>query len=280
MNGGVLLGARLANRLKDMALRPLNPAGPRAPNTEAGIELHPVQITSTTQTDGRYPGTLYLRDVATDDFTQLGDAAAIRVTTPNGESLTTGTYYWAKLVGTDSDGRPVYEAVGTFAAASSFSGASVWLNSSQTVAVGQTTIQWTHQAWDTDDYWDIGAPDRLVIRQSGDYVVMAGVTWSGSGTNGMVGSRTLILRGVGDILQEVNGQARAVVSVPAASIDASGNPQSAGASQFVAMEVRVVSTPVGAGTYVYAVVDQDSGSNRTIGGLSTDYRTWMTIRKR
>lgn len=281
MNGGVLLSSRLAGRVKELASRPLNPAGPRAPGVDAGIELHPVKITSTTLTDDRYPGTLYVRDAGGDDFAQLGEDDAIWVDTPNGETLGTGTYYWAKLTGkVESDGKPVYEVVGTITEVSAFSGASVWLNSTQSVTTGSAVaIQWTHEAWDADSYWDAGTPDRLVIRQTGDYVVMAGLAWSGGATNRTVGHRAVVLRGTGDIVHEVNGQARAIASTPAATFDSSGNPQEDICCQFVAMEVRVVTTPTGATTYVQAFAQQNSGSNQNVFTLG-DARTWMTIRKR
>lgn len=70
-----------------------------------------VQITSTSQTDGRYPGTVYRRNVDA-TFTLLGEAGDSWVDTPNGESLTTGVYYRAVAVGIRvADNKAIFDTI-------------------------------------------------------------------------------------------------------------------------------------------------------------------------
>lgn len=79
------------------------------------IEICWVQITSTTQTDNRYPGSLYRRNANAGTFTLEGSAGSIWVDTPNGESLSTGTYYPARIAGNKtSDSKAIYDVFGRF----------------------------------------------------------------------------------------------------------------------------------------------------------------------
>jgi hypothetical protein len=79
------------------------------------IETHFAAITSVTQTEGRYPGTLYRRDQsgASAAFTQVGDAGAIWVDTLEGDQLFTGKKFAVRLTGAKAaDDKPVYDAIG------------------------------------------------------------------------------------------------------------------------------------------------------------------------
>lgn len=72
------------------------------------------QITSTTQTDSRYPATIYSNDGNAATFTAISAAAGAWVDTPNGETLTTGVYLRAVPAGIKAaDGKPIFYAVGT-----------------------------------------------------------------------------------------------------------------------------------------------------------------------
>lgn len=88
---------------------------PAQPLAIDSTEVHFVQITSTTTTDGRYPGSLYIResDATTAVFTLQGSAGDIWVQTPNGELLFTGKYFESKLTGVKTaDGKQTHEVSG------------------------------------------------------------------------------------------------------------------------------------------------------------------------
>ena len=82
------------------------------PNTLGKIEVLYAQITSTTQTSGRYPGSLYTADSQATTWTDTSDTCWI--VSPNGEALSTGTVYAVNLREVlDSDGLAVYTVMGT-----------------------------------------------------------------------------------------------------------------------------------------------------------------------
>jgi len=143
---------------------------PATTETRGSSELRLVQITSTTQTAGRYPGSLYLRDGNADTFTLLGTAGTIWVDTPNGETLATGTYYWAKVTGVRAaDSRLIVEAVAGSASSSTFSGALV-----TTIAPGGTsTVAWNQgSTYDTGTYFSNLANTRFTITTTGYYLLV------------------------------------------------------------------------------------------------------------
>lgn len=103
---------RITRTVERVERMPVNDP-PRAPLRSTSLtETHWVQITSTTQTDGRYPGSLYLRDGNGATFTLLSASGGIWVDTPNGESLTTGVYYPARIGGEKaSDSKPIFDVI-------------------------------------------------------------------------------------------------------------------------------------------------------------------------
>jgi hypothetical protein len=79
---------------------------------QSTIDMSWVQITSTSQTDNRYPGSLYRRLGADASFEIIGSAGYIWVDTPNGESLSTSTYYPARISGVkESDSKPIFDVI-------------------------------------------------------------------------------------------------------------------------------------------------------------------------
>lgn len=82
--------------------------GPRAPRrvlANSGDNWQWVKISSTSLTSGMYPGHWYEGN-AQDGYTQ-GDV--IWIDTPNGETLSTSTYYKAEEVGTHTDGKAIFQ---------------------------------------------------------------------------------------------------------------------------------------------------------------------------
>jgi hypothetical protein len=147
--------------------------GPPPPTTE----MHPVQITSTTQTAGRYPGTLYTYDADLDTYTAYL-AGDIWVDRPNSETLATGTYYWAKLVGTKaSDGKMIFQVVGASSSAKSF--CSAWLNADVICTSGiAKAVEFNNEIADTDDYHSTSSNKELfTVPADGLYSIHAAIVW-------------------------------------------------------------------------------------------------------
>lgn len=150
---------------------------PPPPMPEA-TELHVLQITSASQTSARYPATLYARDADAETFTAYtADDCWARGL--NGEALSLGVYYWAKVEGPRAaDGKLIYSVVGIVGSDSGFSGCSV---NDQThiasISSGATSaIDWNSEDFDTDNYHSTSSnKNRLTAPTSGKYHVTANV---------------------------------------------------------------------------------------------------------
>lgn len=161
---------RIRRAVERDEMRPYG-AQPEARPVPQGEELHPVQITSTTQTAGRYPGSLYQRDGNADTFTLLGTAGEQWIDTPNGETLTTGKYYYAKVTGVrTADERLIFETV----SGTSSTSARVTKTTSEIYFATENTdhtIEWVSDGDDTGDFFDVGEPTKLTVRETGVYLV-------------------------------------------------------------------------------------------------------------
>lgn len=186
---------RIAHAVRRVERMPYNEQPQGRGGGDGAIELHPIRITSTTQTAGRYPGTLYTYDADADSYTVAGTAGDIWVDTPNGEALTVGNNYWAKLAGVESDdGKLIYQAVGGFESSTpELGGALVVLTANATIAFGATsaTLSFTNETYDTDDYHDNTTnPSRLTVAETGRYQLNAGIIVDGTlGASGAVNVR-------------------------------------------------------------------------------------------
>src|SRR5438128_1790370 len=143
------------------------------------IEMHWVQVTSLTQTAGRYPAKRYELDANAKTFTEK---ETCWVWTPNGESLNTGVYYKMRISGIRAaDARVIYSIA---TAPTLFSGAST-STFDQVITNGSiTTVAYTGTYYDTEGYFSFGSPDRLIAPQDGFYQVTGNVVWSNAPHDG------------------------------------------------------------------------------------------------
>lgn len=136
-----------------------------------------VQITSVTQTSGRYPGVWYLYDPVAKSW--AAQPAAIWVVVPNTEILATGKRYFARAGG-EADGRMVFVALkdaGTSGGAALFSGARAKRLTAQTIGDGsQTPITFTAEVYDSGSYFT--ASDDAFEAEEGYYHAGGWVRWT------------------------------------------------------------------------------------------------------
>lgn len=165
-----------------------------APST---IEMHTGRITSTTKTEGRYPGVRYDYDANADnaDTAPAGAYTAgetIWIKARDGETLKVGTNYELKLVGTrESDGIDIYVALTSAAvfAKGKLDGTlskdgsatmSVWGVSAGTGAAGTATVAGN-------------AVTSVTVTNGGSgYSFAPAVTFSGGGGSGAAGTATVV----------------------------------------------------------------------------------------
>lgn len=154
---------RIAQTVRRMERMPYAQQG-RGHGHDEAAALHHVQITSTTQTASRYPGTLYRHDADAGTYEAVGTAGEIWVATPNGETLSTGQYYHARPTGMRaSDLRPIFQMVGP--TASSFSGAAFHTH----LSVSGTLISWSAVTFDEGGYAG-GTLNTFTIPVAGKYL--------------------------------------------------------------------------------------------------------------
>lgn len=136
------------------------------------VEVHVVRITSTTQTENRYPGTLYSYNASSGSYTELSTVGGIWVDTPNGEALIVDRTYRAHAAGVrQSDGIPVFVVISV---APPFSGATVDYVGNDDV-LSTYTVAWEKNTtcYDTDSYYAGGTPTRLTAPYTGVYIASA-----------------------------------------------------------------------------------------------------------
>lgn len=154
---------RIAQTVRRVERMPYAQQG-RGHGHDEAAALHHVQITSTTQTASRYPGTLYRHDADAGTYEAVGTAGEIWVSTPNSETLSTGRYYHARPTGMRaSDLQPIFQMVGP--AASSFSGAAFRNH----LSVSGTLISWAAVTFDEGGYTG-GTLNTFTIPVAGKYL--------------------------------------------------------------------------------------------------------------
>lgn len=213
------------------------------------IEMHTGRITSTTKTDGRFPGKRYDYDANADnaDTAPVGAytiGETIWIKARGGETLVVGANYDLILVGTRlSDGIDIYVVVHPPSASSSFSGGKVYGPGTTTITTGGGGIvmDWSTEVYDTSTYWTSGQPTRLVAPETGKYLACCNINWLN------------LAAGIGRLL--ITASAGTVTSVAESTIVAS-------AGQNIQSVAGVV--PLNINEYVTVNVYQNSGVSVTL----------------
>ena len=151
------------------------------------IEMHVGRITSTTKTEGRFPGKRYEYNANTDnaDTPPAGsytEKETIWIKARGGETLVVGTNYDLVLVGTRlSDGIAIYVVV--HPPASALSTCIVYDVDNLTIANNTfTTLNWNEEKVDTDSYHSGSNPSRLIAPSDGQYLAIANIKWTANAT--------------------------------------------------------------------------------------------------
>lgn len=153
------------------------------------IEMHTGRITSTSKTEGRFPGKRYEYDANTDnaDTPPAGsytEKETIWIKARGGETLVVGTNYDLKLVGTRlSDGIPIYVVVSP-PATTSLSTCIVYDVDNLTIANDTfTALNWNEEKVDTDSYHSPSVnPSHLIAPSDGQYLAIAHIEWTTNAT--------------------------------------------------------------------------------------------------
>lgn len=147
----------------------LPPAPPRVQDQENLF----AQLTSASATEGRYPATLYFSDqtgtVAT--FTAISDAGGVWVKGPNGETLTTSTYYPVRLAGTKTaDGKSCYDVVGKLSSATAEEVLHLYVTRTGDQSINNlvlTNITWQAETYDSG--WSFTPPSADLTPPGSDF---------------------------------------------------------------------------------------------------------------
>ena len=123
--------------------------------------------------------------ITNDMATTITAAGDIVVGTGNGtyDNLPIGTT--AQVLTADTTVSPYKVKWATPASGSTFSGASVYKNTSQSIATATAvTATWQVEAFDVDNYWSSGAATRLTIPtgKSGKFVISGRLTYTANAT--------------------------------------------------------------------------------------------------
>lgn len=247
-----------ARRISEVVMRdegrPRNGVEPGVARQPRAIETHWVEITSTTKTDERYPGTLYWRNHTdtTPAYVQVGDAGGIWIGTPNGETLTTGVKYPARAAGVkSSDSKPCFDVL----TARGFSGARV----KQVVQNNindkfDTEVEFDDMVFDTDSFWSAGQPKRLTAPAAGYYQAITTIIW-GENATGLRHVKLINNGGGGGGDSVIDSEAHAGVYD---SADITGGP---------AMNVAGI-TQMNAGDFLTVVVWHNAGTTLGLAGAA------------
>jgi hypothetical protein len=160
------------------------PPDQQLPYYPSGDVHHAVLVTSSTPTSGRYPAKLQYRDEATPTWSDFDPSVVVWAVGYNGEALVADTRYDGEFISFHTDDLAVFVVTPPGGAAGgTFVGVRVRRTSNVAIASGSTTIvSWQEADFDTDSFWNVSNPHRIVVPSAGYYMVGARSNWTQNAT--------------------------------------------------------------------------------------------------